>query len=114
MKISIDKEVITIAEKALALDLIRDMEWIDKAHLQDYARRITANEDTSDFFEKVLNYGNMTITKNHFQLVVWVDDFTFMTCNHIYIVSGDLSAYFNSDQVEAFIQRYDLAAQYTR
>jgi len=109
MRITIDRSTITIAEKPEAAAFIKDWEWIEKSNLDEYARRITEYQDTI----RVLNYGNMTVTKNHFHLTIWIDDFIFMTQKHVYVVSGDLVAYFQGDTVDAFIQRYDLAHSYT-
>lgn len=78
MKIRIDKEHITIAQKAEAEAMAKDESWIDAETLQNCAARILkAHHETETIFvEKLLSTGSLTVTVNHWNLTVWVDGVT--------------------------------------
>ena len=78
MKIKIDREHISIAQKEEAANMAKTESWIDAETLKTYAARILkAHHNTEHVYvENLLAAGELKVTVNHWQLTVWADAVT--------------------------------------
>lgn len=78
MKMRIDKEVFTMAEKRIAENEKAEWAWVDKNDLVSAARHFLCGTENKTYqlayIDKVLSYGDLSITKNHWRATLYICD----------------------------------------
>lgn len=114
MKIKIDREQITLAQKNEAIEMAKTESWIDADTLKSCAARILkAHHGVENVYVgELLSVGELKVTVNHYQLTVWADrvtvDYAVGSDPKIAILAFDVL--YNSSEAgtpEAFTQVFD-------
>ena len=110
MKIKLNKEVITLAEIEQAKEFAQDYSWIDKETvIMGATYNVKAYHETESIFDlELIGTPELTVDKNHYQMVIWCKCFVkyhCKGCRFMAEISMDLSAAI-SGKAESFIIVY--------
>lgn len=114
MKISINRDVITLAQKQEALEMSKaESEWIDANALKDMAARIICQyygKETGEYINEVVQLPRLSVTMNHYRMTIWADDMI-VTYYHdgpkMAILCFDVIWMNQGQKPEAFLQVFD-------
>lgn len=110
MKISIDKDCITLSEVEKAKEFAQENAWIDKEIVTDCARKVLQKYYKEYVqIDKLSSVGKLEVTKDHWEMAIWASDVTVQYWHHgphTAIIGMNLTDNI-SDNVHAFLQVFD-------
>ena len=110
MKIKLNKEVITLAEIEQAKEFAEENSWIDKETvIMGATYNVKAYHETESIFDLTLiGTPELTVEKNHYQMVIWCK--CFVKYYHegwvMAEISMDLTAAITENKAESYIIVY--------
>ena len=114
MKITLDKNCITLSEKAYAKEMCREWSWISPDDIKTFATEAIKKYTGKDyFFGELISPGRIELSKDNFKLDVFVEgcvlkeDYPFCT---IYTVSGNFSGWYSGAGSACRVDKYRQSA----
>lgn len=106
-KITLKKEVITLAELNEAKEMAKDFQsWLDDSTIESFANR--ALKDVINGCGHLIKIEKLEITKNHYKLCCWCE-VIIKTFDVFFVTSFDLSQANNGEEViDNYTQVYEL------
>ena len=106
-KITLDKNVITLAELNEAKEMAKDFQsWLDNDAIESFANRALKN--VINGHGRLIKINNIEITKNHYKLCCWCE-VIIKTFDMFFVTSFDLSQANNGEEkIDNYTQVYEL------
>lgn len=94
MKFTLDKKVITLDEIGAAKEYMAEWKFLSSDEIERFAAAIAENEGGHPWNGKLISAGSVEISKDHYDLCVWVNDVVYMDNERIYTISGNISDWY--------------------